>query len=395
MPYEVVPGITSAIAVPAYAGIPLTLRHSSTSFTVVTGHEAPDADDQRRLGGGGQGRRHRRDSDGRRPDRRDRPAADQRWPVSRHAGGRGALGHPARATDGARHPRHDRRPGTRATVHHRGRRGAPSVASRWFESRPLFGKRVVVTRPRAAGVRAGPPAARPGGRAGRGPGDPDRRPRRRRGRAPIAAGRRPRPLRLGGGDVGQRRPALPGRACPTSAGLAGIAIAAIGPGTAAVLASGRDPTPTWCPSRYVAEGLLEDFPVAHRNARSGAAAPGRGGPGGAAGGPAGQGLGVDVVEAYRTVAGEPDADAAGAAAEADAICFTSSSTVTRYLDVAGEEAVPPVVACIGPVTADDRPGLRAWRWWWRHRRAHHPRPGRRPGRAPLSVNGPSGAGYTV
>ncbi|HEY8059726.1 MAG TPA: uroporphyrinogen-III C-methyltransferase, partial [Acidimicrobiales bacterium] len=41
VPFEVVPGITSAIAAPAYAGIPVTLRHSSTSFTVVTGHEDP------------------------------------------------------------------------------------------------------------------------------------------------------------------------------------------------------------------------------------------------------------------------------------------------------------------------------------------------------------------
>ncbi|MCB1284929.1 MAG: uroporphyrinogen-III C-methyltransferase, partial [Microthrixaceae bacterium] len=38
---EVVPGITSAIAAPAYAGIPVTRRYSSTSFTVVTGHEDP------------------------------------------------------------------------------------------------------------------------------------------------------------------------------------------------------------------------------------------------------------------------------------------------------------------------------------------------------------------
>ena len=45
VPFEIVPGITSAIAVPAYAGIPVTLRHSSTSFTVVTGHEDPAAGD--------------------------------------------------------------------------------------------------------------------------------------------------------------------------------------------------------------------------------------------------------------------------------------------------------------------------------------------------------------
>ncbi len=38
---EVVPGISSAIAVPAAAGIPVTQRYSSTSFTVVTGHEDP------------------------------------------------------------------------------------------------------------------------------------------------------------------------------------------------------------------------------------------------------------------------------------------------------------------------------------------------------------------
>lgn len=43
VPYEVVPGITSAIAVPAAAGIPVTQRFSSTSFTVVTGHEDPSS----------------------------------------------------------------------------------------------------------------------------------------------------------------------------------------------------------------------------------------------------------------------------------------------------------------------------------------------------------------
>ncbi len=40
VPVEVVPGVTSGIAAPAYAGIPLTHRHYSSSVTFVTGHEA-------------------------------------------------------------------------------------------------------------------------------------------------------------------------------------------------------------------------------------------------------------------------------------------------------------------------------------------------------------------
>src|SRR5215469_932563 len=39
--FEVIPGVTSAIAVPAYAGIPLTHRNATSAFTVFTGHEDP------------------------------------------------------------------------------------------------------------------------------------------------------------------------------------------------------------------------------------------------------------------------------------------------------------------------------------------------------------------
>jgi uroporphyrinogen III methyltransferase/synthase len=42
IPFEVVPGVSSAVAVPAYAGIPVTHREVASSFTVVTGHKASD-----------------------------------------------------------------------------------------------------------------------------------------------------------------------------------------------------------------------------------------------------------------------------------------------------------------------------------------------------------------
>ncbi len=41
IPFEIVPGVSSALAVPAYAGIPVTHRRLASSFTVITGHEAP------------------------------------------------------------------------------------------------------------------------------------------------------------------------------------------------------------------------------------------------------------------------------------------------------------------------------------------------------------------
>ena len=40
--FEVVPGVTSAVAVPAYAGIPVTHRGLASTFAVITGHEDPE-----------------------------------------------------------------------------------------------------------------------------------------------------------------------------------------------------------------------------------------------------------------------------------------------------------------------------------------------------------------
>ncbi len=122
VPFEVVPGITSAIAAPAYAGIPVTLRHSSTSVTIVTGHEEPGAGDDGTVDWGAVARvggtivvlmgvaRIARIAD----------SADGGRAVARHPGRRGAMGDPARAAHGAGHPGHDRRGRTRHPVDHRG-----------------------------------------------------------------------------------------------------------------------------------------------------------------------------------------------------------------------------------------------------------------------------------
>ena len=45
IPFQVVPGISSPIGVPAYAGIPVTYRGLSAAFTVVTGHSCESAED--------------------------------------------------------------------------------------------------------------------------------------------------------------------------------------------------------------------------------------------------------------------------------------------------------------------------------------------------------------
>jgi uroporphyrinogen III methyltransferase / synthase len=44
IPFEVVPGVTSAIAAPAYAGIPLTHRKFTSTVAFITGHEDPNKD---------------------------------------------------------------------------------------------------------------------------------------------------------------------------------------------------------------------------------------------------------------------------------------------------------------------------------------------------------------
>ena len=45
IPFEVVPGVTSAIAAPAYAGIPVTHRDHASMVSFITGHENPNKEE--------------------------------------------------------------------------------------------------------------------------------------------------------------------------------------------------------------------------------------------------------------------------------------------------------------------------------------------------------------
>lgn len=136
---------------------------------------------------------------------------------------------------------------------------------------------------------------------------------------------------------------------------AGVRVAAIGPGTAEVLARAGLSVDLQ-PERYVAESLLEAFgdppPGGGRVLLARAAVARDVLPDGLRA----RGWTVDVVDAYRTVGARYDDDTRARVGAADAITFTSSSTVRNFVDAMGGSGpalahVPPIVVCIGPVTA--------------------------------------------
>ncbi len=132
--------------------------------------------------------------------------------------------------------------------------------------------------------------------------------------------------------------------------LAGVRIAAIGPGTAARLQSGNV-VADLVPERFVAEGLLEVFPPAPEPGRRVLLARAAVARDVLPAGLEARGWAVDVVEAYRTEPAPLGAGTRERVMTADAVTFTSSSTVTQFMERFGPDLVPPVVACIGPVTA--------------------------------------------
>ncbi len=124
--------------------------------------------------------------------------------------------------------------------------------------------------------------------------------------------------------------------------------AVVGPMTASVLER-AGVHPALIPPRFVAESLVEAFPsgpgvvvVAQAATARPLVAEGLGA----------KGWDVHAVEAYRTMPVSPAASALEAARGSDAILFTSASTVTAFVSAAGLDGVPPVVVCIGPVTAE-------------------------------------------
>ncbi|MDQ3639644.1 MAG: uroporphyrinogen-III C-methyltransferase, partial [Actinomycetota bacterium] len=156
LPFEVVPGVTSGIAAPAYAGIPVTHRGVATSVAFVTGHEDPakghqDVDWTRLANGAdtlvlymGVGRLAEIStsliSAGKNPDT---PVAVIRWgslPEQRTI--TGTLEDIAeRVAEAGLKPPAITIVGEVANLREAG--------LDWYERRPLFGRRVVVTRARA------------------------------------------------------------------------------------------------------------------------------------------------------------------------------------------------------------------------------------------------------
>jgi len=345
VPFEVVPGITSAIAAPAYAGIPVTHRGVSTHFTVVTGHEDPakgetstDWNALARTGGTlvilmGAGRLAEiADAlmvGGRAPST---PVAAVRWGTR-----------PDQLTIRA----------TLATIAGAGVE-APSaivvgdVAAldlAWFEHRPLFGRTVVVTRAREQASELRIRLEALGANVVEIP----------------AIEIEPVPFTVpdlgaytwlvftsANGvdaffDQGLQASGRDARA------LAPVKIAVIGTGTARALAR-RGVRADLVPERFVAESLLDAFgsgagrvliaraEVARDVLPDGLRA---------------KGYDVDVLVVYRTApAPMSDAIHTQLRTAVDAVTFTSSSTVTNFCDAIGEPLAPqPLVVSIGPVTS--------------------------------------------
>ena len=360
----VVPGVTSATAVPAYAGIPVTRGKLASSFTVVSGAEDPSTaesliDWSVLAAGRGTlvilmgweslpGIIETLVTEGMAPET---PAALIQWgtqPYQRTVVG--SLGEIPRLGREA-----DLKPPVVAVI---GKVVGLRKKLRWHDNRPLSGKRVMVTRSRLQAGALSDLLAQEGA-------DPVEVPSIEV--APLADDR---PLReaadrlsgyqwavftsVNGVEAFWR--ALENQGLDTRA-FGGVHVAAIGPATAESLAC-RGILADLVPSEYVAETLLEEL-GGHIHSGDRVLLPrATGAREVLAEGFRALGASVDEVGAYRTVVPQEAAKRARRLLRddrMDVVTFTSSSTVRNLVEMIGKRDAQllarPAIACIGPVTS--------------------------------------------
>ena len=130
----------------------------------------------------------------------------------------------------------------------------------------------------------------------------------------------------------------------------GVNVAAIGPGTAE-RATAAGLTVRMVPDRSIAEGLLQALPAPDPDRRLVVLARAAVGRSALPEGLRAAGWEVLDVAAYRNVAAPLSDEQRRAVAASDGVVFTSSSTVNRLVAEVGADAVPPLVASIGPATS--------------------------------------------
>ena len=344
VPFEVIPGISSAIAVPAYAGIPVTHRGRSTSFTVVTGHSRHAVDSETNwealAEAGGtivvlMGVAHRAEI----ARRLVSGGLDPSTPVAAVTWGT----RPEQATLRVRLDELGTAPVEPPATIVVG--AVAGLDFSWYENRPLFGRRIVVTRARtqaselASGLETLGATVVEVPTIAFGPPSDD-------GAALDAAA----------GEIGDYDWVAFTSANAVEAtmkrlrdarALAGVRVAAVGQATAGALRS-NGIAADLVPSRHDAQALLEAWPAGTGRVLFPRSETGREV---LSDGLRAAGWTVDVVDAYRTYHPEPNRTDANPVATADAVCFSSSSTVSGFVASFGISALPKVVVCIGPVTA--------------------------------------------
>jgi uroporphyrinogen III methyltransferase/synthase len=342
---QVVPGVTAGVAAPAYAGIPVTQRGMSAAVAFVTGHEDPA-----------------------KPDTQiDWPALAafpgtlvfymgvrslQRIATQLVAGGRPA-DEPVAVIERGTFPDQRTISGTLADIAALAAGAAvraPAITVvgavaglreelAWFQTGPLAGRSVVVTRARA---QASPLAARLRALGARVVEAPAIRIQALPAELPDLAGF---DLLCVTSPNGARRLLELVR---DARALTGPAIAAIGPGTADALRAGGIEADI-VPPRAVAESLVET--LAHRPVRRALIARAETARDLLPDVLRERGADVEILALYRTVAEALDPAAHEAANAADYVTFTSASAVRYFLEAAGTPRAGTRLVSIGPITS--------------------------------------------